>query len=331
MSGYYIKGLGSMGKRRIRCLLALGISPGEIWGNDIREDRCIEAKERYGINIVKNESELDFDNVDAVIVSLPPDRHKLGIDFAVKHGKPVFIEASVVLDEVLEIKRDCSNIFVAPSCTFIFHPMIMEIKKIILSGRLGKVCNFSYHSGQFLPDWHPWEDINDFYVSNRITGGAREIVPYELTWITDIFGIPKDIKGYFRKTGEIGCAIEDSYVSVLDYGEMAGSLLVDIVSRYPARDLIINLTEGQLRWRWDYERLEVYDAFSKKTVYIEQPKQPHEEGYSDMIGEQMYVDEIKAFLAGIKDPSVYPNTIDKDIMMLSLLNKIEDSDGGFER
>ena len=129
MSGYYIKGLGSMGKRRIRCLLALGTAPKEIWGNDIREDRCIEAKERYGINIVKNESELDLDNMDAVIVSLPPDRHKLGTEIAVKHGKPVFIEASVVLDEVLEIKRDCSNIFVAPSCTFIFHPMIMEIKK----------------------------------------------------------------------------------------------------------------------------------------------------------------------------------------------------------
>ena len=45
-----------------------------------------------------------------------------------------------------------------------------------------------------------------------------------------------------------------------------------------------------------------------------------------MIGEQMYVDEIAAFLAGIEDPSQYPNTIEKDYLVLCLLNKIENSD-----
>ena len=331
MNGYYVKGLGSMGKRRVRCLMALGVKPEEIWGNDIRDDRCDEARNKYGIRIVKNEQELDFGNIDAVIVSLPPDRHKLGVDIAIKNSKPVFVEASVILDEVIEIQREGKGIFVAPSCTFVFHPMIKEIKRIIESGELGKVCNFSYHSGQYLPDWHPWENVNDFYVSNRITGGAREIVPYELTWITDVFGLPNDIKGFFRKTGEIGCDIEDSYVSTLDYGNMIGSLLVDVISRYPARNLIINFQNGQIQWKWDNERLEVYNANSKTTSYIDQKKQPHEEGYSDMIGEQMYIDEIGAFLAGISDVSKFPNSLSKDIEVLRLLNKIEDSDGGFER
>lgn len=331
MGAYYVKGLGSMGKRRVRCLMALGVKPEEIWGNDIRQDRCDEAKKKYGINIVADESEFDFNTIDAIVVSLPPDRHKLGVDIAVKYNKPVFVEASVVLDEVLDIQKESNDIFVAPSCTFIFHPMIKEVKKIVESGKLGKVCNFTYHSGQYLPDWHPWENVNDFYVSNRETGGAREIVPYELTWITDVFGFPKDIKGYFRKTGEIGCEIEDSYVSTLDYNDMIGSLFVDVISRYPARNLIINFQDGQIQWRWDSERLEVYSADSGETTYITQQKQPHEEGYSDMIGEQMYIDEIDAFLAGIKDVSAYPNTLDKDIAVLRLLNKIEDSDGGFDR
>lgn len=331
MSGYYVKGLGSMGKRRIRCLLALGVKPIEIWGNDVRNDRCVEAKEKYGINIVADECELDFDRIDAIIVSLPPDRHKLGVNIAIKYNKPVFVEASVVLNEVLEIQKESNNIFVAPSCTFIFHPMIKEIKKIVESGKFGKVCNFTYHSGQYLPDWHPWEGVNDFYVSNRQTGGAREIVPYELTWITDIFGFPKGIKGYFRKTGEIGCEIEDSYVSSLDYGDMIGGILVDVMSRYPARNLIINFQNGQIQWRWDSERLEVYDAVSDEKTYIVQAKQPHEEGYSDMIGEQMYIDEISAFLEGIHDKNFYPNTLQKDIRVLQLLNEIENSDGGFNR
>lgn len=331
MSGYYIKGLGSMGKRRVRCLMALGVKPEEIWGSDIRQDRCNEARDKYGINIVSDETGFDFEKIRAVIVSLPPDRHKIGVDIAVKYHKPVFVEASVVLDEVLEIQNCSKNIFVAPSCTFVFHPMIREVKKIVESGKLGKVCNFSYHSGQFLPDWHSWENVNDFYVSNRETGGAREIVPYELTWITDVFGFPNDIKGYFRKTGDIGCDIEDSYVSTLDYGDMVGGFLVDVMSRYPARNLIINFQNGQIQWRWDAKRLEVFDAKAEVTTYMNQEGQLHEEGYSDMIGEQMYIDEIAAFLAGIKNPTAYPNSLDKDIKVLRLLNKLEDSDGGFKK
>ncbi len=331
MGGYYIKGLGSMGCRRVRCLTALGVKPGEIWGNDIREDRCISAKERYGINIVNDESELDFNVIDAIIVSLPPDRHKTGVDIARKHGKPVFVEASVILDEVMQIKKESTGIFVAPSCTFVFHPMIKEVKNIVRSGRLGNVCNFSYHSGQYLPDWHPWENVKDFYVSNRKTGGAREIVPYELTWITDVFGFPRDIKGFFRKTGETGCDIEDSYACCLDYGEMTGTLLVDVVSRYPARNLIINFQNGQIQWKWDNNRLDIYDAASGITTFAEQEEQIHETGYSDMIGEKMYIDEISAFLNGIKNPLAYPNHMDKDEAVLRLLDRLESSDGGFAR
>lgn len=323
---YYVIGLGSMGKRRVRCLIALGIKPEDIWGYDTREDRCEEAREKYSINIASGIEEVDFDKVNAVIVSLPPDKHNIGIDIAVKYNKPVFVEASVMLDETLEIEKNSKSIFVAPSCTFMFHPMIKEIKKLISSTSLGKVCNFSYHSGQYLPDWHPWEDVNDFYVSKKETGGAREIVPYELTWITDLFGFPKQIKGYYRKTGSVGCDIDDSYVCCLDYNDMIGTLVVDVISRYPARNLIINCQDGQIQWRWDNNRIEVYDAKQQKTFYINQDTQSHEEGYSDMIGEEMYIEEIDSFLKGIDEASQYPNTLDKDIKVLKLLDNIEKSD-----
>lgn len=331
MGKYLVIGLGSMGKRRIRCLIALGADPKDIWGMDINSNRCEETQEKYGIKIAASEENIDFNEIEAIIVSLPPDKHNIGVDVAVKYRKPVFVEASVILEDVRKIKEISGNIFVAPSCTFKFHPMIKKIKSIIASGEYGKVCNFSYHSGQYLPDWHPWEDVNDFYVSNRITGGAREIVPYELTWLVDVFGFPVDIKGYYRKTGNVGCDIEDSYASSLDYGNMVGNLLVDVVSRYPARNLIINFEEGQIQWRWDMEQIEIYKADANKPIYIKQGEQRHEQGYSSMIGEDMYIEEIASFLEGIVDNKKYPNTLEEDIKVLGLLNKIEDSDGGFAR
>lgn len=331
MNEYVVIGLGSMGKRRIRCLMSLGVVPENIWGMDSREDRRGKAKEDYGIKIAMDESQINFNKVKAIIVSLPPDKHNIGIDIAIRYSKPVFVEASVIIEDAKKVREASKHIFLAPSCTFVFHPIIKEIKKIVSSGRFGKVCNFSYHSGQYLPDWHPWENVKDFYVSKRETGGAREIVPYELTWITDLFGFPEEIKGFYRKTGETGCNIEDSYVCIMSYGNMVGMLLVDVVSRYPARNLIINLECGQIQWRWDTEQIEVYDALSRKRFFINQGKQKHENGYSTMIGEDMYREELESFLTNIHDPAKYPNTLEKDIKVLELLTDIENSDGGFDR
>ncbi len=332
MKCYLIIGLGSMGKRRVRCLKALGIEGKNIYGMDKREDRCIEAKDKYHIHTVKNESEINFNDIEAVIVSLPPDKHFEGVELAYKHKKPVFVEASVVLEDVMKIKaHNADHIFVAPSCTLIFHPVIKEIRKIVESKIYGKVCNFSYHSGQYLPDWHPWENVKEFYVSNRVTGGAREIVPFELTWIVDILGYPNSVKGYFRKTTDVGCDIEDSYVCSLNYDDMVGSLLVDVVGRNALRNLVINFEDAQLQWRCDADRLEVYEAQTNMWKVIETGPMIHEDGYSKIINENMYIDEINAFLKGIHNSQLYPNTIEKDIKVLKLLGQIENSDNGFDR
>jgi len=324
---YLVIGLGSMGKRRVRCLTSLGIKPENIIGTDSRTDRLEEAASRYGIRTVSSIEDAPWEELCAVIVSLPPHLHTLGVAAASEHGLPVFIEASVLSSEIRkEMEYTDGKIFAAPSCTFLFHPMIRRIQDILSSGRYGKVCNFSYHSGQYLPDWHPWEKVTDFYVSRKETGGAREIVPYELTWMTQVFGFPKEIKGYYRKTLELGCDIDDTYSSVLDYGDMLGMLTVDVASRYGVRSLIINLEKATLQWRWDTEKLEVYDALTRTTSFIEQPVQPHEDGYNANIGEQMYIDEIRAFLDGINDPSAYPTTLESDLKVVGLLEELEASD-----
>ncbi len=328
MKEYLIIGLGSMGKRRVRCLLHLGVPCEAVIGMDRREDRRKEAQEKYGIRIAEKEEEIDFSGIEAVIVSLPPDRHYLGAQVAFRHKKPVFTEASVMLEDMRKIREgNTEDVFVAPSCTLLFHPALKKIRELVNGRAYGKVCNFSYHSGQYLPDWHPWENVKDFYVSNRQTGGAREIVPFELTWITALFGYPRQIKGYYRKTRDVGCDIEDSYVCALDYEDMVGSLLVDVVGRNGARNLLINLEDAQIQWRWDRRVIEVYEAETGAWKYIEVDEELHEKGYNENIGENMYIEELGAFLAGIENREAFPNTVEKDMAVLGLLEAVEGSDG----
>lgn len=325
---FLVVGLGSMGKRRVRCLQAL--NQKEIVGFDFREDRRKEAEAKYGIKTISSLDQVKLSDFTAMIVSVPPDKHADYAVLAVENNLPVFIEASVILEDVKSIKKAMKvDSKVAPSCTLRFHPMIKDITKIIKEGRYGKITNFSYHSGQYLPDWHPWESVNDFYVSNRPTGGGREIVPFELTWMVDTIGWPSETKGYFEKTIEFGANIEDSYVMVMKYPGMVGALIVDVAARYAVRNLVINLERGQIQWKWDDACVNLYEVENNRWIKYNQPEFTSASGYNKNIGEQMYIDEINAFINYFKGVKPFPNTIDDDIKVLEILNNVENSDGGF--
>lgn len=328
---FLVIGLGSMGKRRIRCLKALGYK--EIIGLDFRKDRRDESVEKYQISTIEKIEQIDFSTIDAIIVSVPPDKH---IDYAkisIQHEIPAFLEASVILEHSLEMSKVSKekDVFIAPSCTLVFHPIINDIKLLLQSGKYGAMTNFSFHSGQYLPDWHPWEDVNDFYVSKRETGGGREIVPFELTWITDVFGFPEEIKGYFSKTLDVGTDIEDSYAFSMKFEKGLGSVIVDVAARFATRSLIINLEKAQIRWNWEEGVVKIFEAEKNRWVHYFQPEGKAETGYNKNIIEQMYIDEINAFIKGIKDRTKYPNSLENDCKILKLLDEIENSDGGFNR
>jgi predicted dehydrogenase len=321
---FLIVGLGSMGKRRIRCLQALGYRNNEIYGWDLRKDRRDEAASLYGITIVQDSS-VKEGQYDCIIISVPPDQHNWYIQIAIGSRTPAFVEASVILEGLPAIAKLANEqgIFIAPSCTLLYHSAIQDIFNIVRSGTYGNVTNFSYHCGQYLPDWHPWERIQDYYVSQKNTGGAREIVPFELTWIADLFGLPKRIVGLYGKTLDLGVDIDDTYVFSMEFDRFFGNITVDVVARYATRSLILNLERGQITWNWDNRNIRLYDAEKGRWIFLEEPQGCSSQGYNKNISDDMYIRELKAFIDALKNPGDFPNTLEKDIRVLQLLHRVE--------
>lgn len=325
---FLVIGLGSMGKRRIRNLQALGIK--NIVGFDTRADRCAEAEASYQIV-----TESGFDNAtakykfNAFAISVPPDLHHLYMKKAIELNVPAFIEASVVDIDLDFIKTEAKrkNVLMAPSCTLHFHPAIKKISEIVQSNELGKISNFIYHSGQYLPDWHTYENVSDYYVSNKATGGAREIVPFELTWITLLLGIPERIVGMYKKTIEIKGAesIDDTYNILMDYGNSIFNLTVDVVSRHATRKLLINGDKKQLLWNWDDNEIKMFEPEHNAWGVIKYETSSAQSGYNKNITEQMYIDEIAAFLKAAKREALFPNTLEHDHQVLKMLFAAEKS------
>lgn len=245
-------------------------------------------------------------------------------------GISFFVEASVVDTDMDEVKKRCeaAGIVAAPSSTLVFHPAIKTIKKIIDGGELGTISNVIYHSGQYLPDWHTYEAVSDYYVSNRATGGGREIVPFEMTWLAAVFGLPKRIAGLFKKTIDINGApdIDDTYNILFDYGSYIMNLSVDVVSRAATRRMLINGEKKQLRWDWDDNNISIFSPDTQAWETISYDAGMAAAGYNTNIGEQMYIDEVDAFLKSAKSGTPFVNTLEEDHTILKILFASERSD-----
>ncbi|MCJ0741506.1 Gfo/Idh/MocA family protein [Pedobacter montanisoli] len=324
-----IIGLGSMGKRRVRNLQALGIK--NIIGFDLKESRRNQAAGEYGIATTDNfEKVLSENKIDAFVISVPPDVHHIYMKKAIELSIPAFIEASVVdtdFDQMIA-EANKKDVLLAPSCTLHFHPAIKKISEIVKNNELGKISNFLYHSGQYLPDWHTYEAVSDYYVSQKETGGGREIVPFELTWITLLLGIPSRVVGFFKKAIDIDGAsdIDDTYNLLMDYNSMIFNLSVDVVSRYATRRMVINGDQKQLYWNWDDNCIKIFDPLKGDWEIINYDTVAAQDGYNKNITEQMYIDEMDAFFKAAAKKISFPNSLEKDHDVLKILYAVEKSD-----
>lgn len=318
-----VVGLGSMGKRRIRNLHHLGVS--DVVGCDAREDRRRDAEAAFGIRTVAAFEDAMQDRPDVVLVCTPPDRHVPFALEAARAGIPFFTELNLLRDgwaEVAAAQRP--GTLAAPSATLRFQPSVRRVRDLLQDGDVGQPLTFTYHAGQYLPDWHPWEDYRSFFASQRATGGCREIAAIELGWLTWVFGPVDRVTCMKDKRSDLDADIEDVYQIVLRFRSgVLGHLAIDVLSRVPTRHLRVVGSRGTLEWVAAERVVRVRaDAKDQGRVHAE----PASEALPDYANsEAMYVDEMRHFLAAVSGREEYHYTIHDEQVNLAVLEAAEAS------
>lgn len=317
-------GLGSMGKRRIRDLLEL--EAGDIAGFDLREDRRSEARDRYGVDVYADVDEAFRSHApDAVVVSTPPDRHAEYVALALRHGRHAFTELDLdtpSVDAMLAAARERPGVVVATSSTLRHHPAIRRMRELIQQGAFGPPLLFTYHSGQWLPDWHPWEDYRSFFASRRATGACREILAIELSWLVWVFGGVAAVHATRAKLSSLDADIDDVYQVVLSFESgTLGHVLVDAIARPAVRLLRLCTEDGTIDWDAYAPSLRRYDAagasWHPDPLVVPGPGAPE--------WDAMYVREMRDFLAACRGGAPYPYTLDDERAVLRVLEAIDAS------
>lgn len=320
-------GLGSMGRRRIRNLLANGIKKEHIFGFNISKERCLSVGKEYNIKTTNDFKKANKDFApDVLIISTPPNVHDKYFLYAIKNKKHFFVEHPTTDKGYGHLlAKTPKGMIGVPSNSWRFNPSVKKIKELIEIGTIGKVLAFQYHLGQYLPDWHPWEDFKKVYFSKKETGACREMFAFELGWLTFALNLSKvkSISGITKKLSDLDMDADDFYSAVLNFKNgVSATIIIELLSRKPSRNLRIIGTQGVLEWDWLDYTIKIHKSRTDSKL-ISLNKGRNEKNY--VTTEDMYEEEIDLFLKAIEGKKPFPFTFKENHHFLKALFALEKS------
>ena len=320
-----IVGLGSMGKRRMRLLLEH--QDVELFGIDNQESRREEVKEKYHVKCFSSIDEaVNEVHPDAAVISTSPLSHAKIINECLSHNMHVFTEINLVSDGYAEnvalAKQKGRVLFL--SSTFLYRKETQTIIEKVHETKCS--VNYIYHIGQYLPDWHPWENYNNYFIGDARTNGCREIMAIDLPWIVTAFGPVKRVTAVKSKNTALNINYNDNYLITIEHENgNKGVLAADVVTRKAIRHIDVYGEQFQLSWNGTADSLKEYDIEKKeeRTIVFEDASE-HANGYAAFVTENPYREELNAFLAQIAHPEMVPAwSFEKDLELLKLIDEIE--------
>ncbi len=330
-----VVGLGSMGQRRTR-LIKQYDSSIEVFGIDTMPERCAECQEKYGMKTFASIPDLVAaePEVSCIFISTGPLSHNPIIKECIKYGLHVFTEINLVADgyeENIAAARE-KGVKLFLSSTFLYRDEVAYIKKACDAAKQGKL-NYIYHIGQYLPNWHPWEDYRKVFYANPRTNGCREIMAIDMPWILDIFGPVKKFSAMKSKNTDLDIAFNDNvYIMMEHENGNKGVFVCDVVTPKTERDFEVYGENFFLSWDGSATGIREWHAdptaenpnkVELTSVDIYGNNAENRSEYASFVVENAYLNEIKAFFAYVKEGREPVYTFEKDKILLDMISEVE--------
>ncbi len=289
---FLIAGYGSIGRRHLRNLRALGqhdllllrshqstLPDDEIC--DIPVETTIEAALLH--------------KPDGVVIANPTALHlKVAIP-AARSGCAILMEKPIS-DHTDELKV-LADLVSADSQKFQmgfqyrFHPGLLKVRELLANGCIGRPLSFYANWGEYLPDWHPWEDYRKSYSAcSGLGGGVALTLCHPLDTLRWLFGDAAEIWGFSGKISDLELDVDDiAEIGLRLHNGMTGTVHLDYYRRFVRNDLEIVGTEGVLHWRNADARV-VYQSNNQSEEVTWLPDPPFDRN-------QLFIDEMRHFIA----------------------------------
>lgn len=293
---FLIVGCGSIGQRHLKNLKEL--SAGELLAFDTNEDRMREAESKHGARTFPSFEEALAQRPDAILVCTPTSRHLDYALAALHHNCHLFVEKPIShsMDGLDELIRAASsrNRIVLVGCNFRFESGIKQTRQLIEEGKVGKVLFAQAEFGQYLPDWHPWEDYRHGYSAQKALGGGIIFDSiHELDYLYWFFGKVKETYCVADKLSRLEIDVEDTAEIILRFASgILARVHLDYIQRDYHRSLKIVGEDGMVTWNFGDNSLRWYSTTDTMWHNLAKEAPPDTN--------EMYVAEMKHFIRCIK-------------------------------
>jgi predicted dehydrogenase len=233
-------GLGGIGQRHTRNLRAILGDGAEFIAYRVRRqmhvvtptmgaDTSCNVEDTYAIRSFPSLPEALAEEPDIAFVCNPSNLHVPVALACVRAGCDVFIEKPLTdsmngIDELVQAAEDRKRIAMV-GYQLRFHPCVVKLVETVQSGLLGNLLAIRATIGEYLPNWHPYEDYRQMYAARVDLGGGVVLSQiHEFDYLYALFGLPQRVYAVGGHWSDLEIDVEDT-ASILMECRVAGRQL----------------------------------------------------------------------------------------------------------
>ena len=293
MTRLLISGLGSIGRRHLSNLRQLGCDD-LVLHRTLKSSLPDEAFE--GLPIERDlEKALEEFRPEVVLVTNPTANHLDVAIPAARAGSNLFIEKPISnsMDRMAELETALAagGGKALIGYHFRYSPGLRFARNLLDEGAIGKPIQARVYWGEYLPDWHPWEDYRNSYSALADLGGGVVLtLSHPFDYLRWLFGEVDEVLGTTGNSGSLELEVEDHASAVLTManGTLA-SVQLDYLGKPPTHYFEVTGSDGSLRWNAINDRVQWW---REKADECQQQDPP-----SDFERNSMFLDEMRHLLA----------------------------------
>lgn len=258
-------GAGSMGRRRLRDLTHL--NEGNVILFEPDAQRCHEIAAAFGVTGFTNLDDALAQRPDALSISTPPALHEPYVRKAVELKLHVFAEVPFILDVETFSQIAAQTLeypaVLAPSHSIRYYPPYRLIHDLLAKKSIGRPLYLEYSLGNYLPDWHPYEDYRRFYASDvRLGGAGMDMILHEVSAMQWWLGNVESVYARLSKLSSLEIQGPDSHDVLLTFANGArGFFHNDLLERgSTGRHIRIVGDTGTIEWHQNLSIVRLYQA-----------------------------------------------------------------------
>lgn len=261
-----IAGLGSIGRRHLHNLLALGEHDVLLYRT---HQSTLPETEFAGFPVETNLDAALASGVKAVIIANPTALHLEVAIPAAEAGCHLLIEKPVSHSlnkiQLLQQAVSSSGACVVVGYQFRFHPGLQQVAQFLREGTIGRPISARAHWGEYLPGWHPWEDYRLGYSARRdLGGGVLLTLSHPIDYLRWLLGDIRQVWGMTESSGELDLeGVEDvAEICMRFKNGCLGSIHLDYLQQPPDHHLEIIGSRGSIYWDNASGQTRIYKAKS---------------------------------------------------------------------